>query len=158
MRNSPWLGQVPLVSRPGGTFMRFSIGTKETPSWQKQPPGDALPPEGAFACVYLGGRSFLNPNVDQNIKEAKANGYTEIHEVPVPPCVGERCFISSGTPTKYVWACRVRGAETPIAPPIAEPAPRGEVAPAPEEPKKNTALLVGGGLATAGLIAFLALR
>lgn len=160
----PWLGQVPLVMRP-------SLGTKPTPAWQKEPPGDATPPEGVVGCVYVGSRApWSGSVVDANIKQAQANGYTDIHELGVPPCDPTRdplhCeapnpWISENPrPYKYVWACLPKGAisaprplETPTAVPTAE-----STTSAPSPFPTSTVLAVGGGLTAAGVIAFLALR
>jgi hypothetical protein len=98
-RGGEWLGQLPLVRHP-------AMGTKVMPSWRNfSPPADATPPAGKSGCFFLGGRSFLSGEaIDKRIADAKAAGYTDIHELNVPPPT-EGTLVSSNTPTKYVWAC-----------------------------------------------------
>lgn len=151
------LGQVRLVQRPWMGNIAEKFPTQ---------PADAKPP--ANGCLFMGGRSFGNQSeIDARIKDAQALGYTDIHEIDVPPCDPAKdyfhCQIVGGNPPyKYVWACP--GQQSAQAPaPAASGAPAAASAPgaAPSAPiasSSTTALAVGGGIAAAGLLAFLALR
>lgn len=152
---SPWLGQVSLVQRPwmGNIAEKFPT-----------PPADAKSP--ANGCLFIGGRSPFDPGtVDARIKDAQALGYTDIKELDVPPCDPAKdffqcAFVGGNPPFKYVWACPGNR----VSPEAAAPAPSSTAAPAasasaqPASPSSGTALAVGGGIAAAGLLAFLAFR
>jgi hypothetical protein len=147
----PWLGQVRLVQRPslGNIAERFP-----------EPPADAKSPGNG--CVFVGGRNaFSMEALNARIKDAQAIGYTDIHEIDVPPCDPAkdpffRCQIVGGNPPyKYVWACPVQQAAVP--PPSQPSSPGASAAPALAA-SSGTALAVGGGIAAAGLLAFLAFR
>src|SRR5262245_48348036 len=155
-----WLGQVPLVMRPGmgNIAERFPA-----------PPADAKAP--ANGCLFMGGRSIMDQGtVNARIKEAQALGYTDIQELDVPPCDPVKdyfhCTIVGGNPpSKYVWACLPKGAApaggpgtTPSQTPTSSPAPTpGAPPPAPPSAFPTTAVLAVGGAAAAGLVAVLAL-
>jgi len=129
------------------------------------PPADAKPP--ANGCLFMGARSPFEQAVwvDAKIKDAQGLGFTDIRELDVPPCDPAKdpfgCTIKGGNqPTKYVWACQAKQASTPAAPPPAGTpvSTPGQPPPASAAPSSNTPLIVGGGLAAAGLLAFLAFR
>lgn len=88
-------------------------------------------------------------------------GYTDIQELDVPPCVpieafnGANCAVSSNTPSKYVLACPVQ--QTTQA--FTSSTQAAETIPAPSiAPAAGHALVIGGGIAAASLLAFLAFR
>lgn len=150
---NPWLGQVPLVRRPwlGNIAEKFP-----------QPPADAKPP--ANGCLFVGGRSIMNmADIDARIKDAKALGYSDIQELDVPPpCDPAKdpfCVVGGNPPFKYVWACPTKQSGSGAVAPAAENAPATSAqVPAPASAPSGTALAIGGGLAAAGLLAFLAFR
>lgn len=162
-----FLRQVPLVP-----YANFRLGSVLEPRTSlgniaerfPEPPADAKSPGNG--CLFMGGRSpFSDAVVDGRIKEADKLGYTDIHEIdvpPAPPCDPKTpwtCVVGGNPPTKYVWACTpmVSGSVAPPSGSSSGTLPSGSVAPSPGI-HPTTMLAVGGGLAAAAAVALLAFK
>lgn len=135
---------------------QVSLGTKMTVTWKGLAvPEDAKPPAGKNGCIYIGPRSFSSSaKIEENIASAKAAGYGDIQELDVPPCDpnasfgGLNCLVSGSTPSKYVWACPLKGTEVPSS----SEAPSTAVAATPEAASSSLLPVA----ASVGVVALLA--